>query len=583
MKTGIFLCLWTLAFIFRGVAQTAPIEITVNLKQTEHSSCPVRVCLPFPSVEGMSYCFAAAVPGCYEIQNFGQYISRPSARTDGDELLPLKKQNNTVIFPRENISVFTYSCRQSAPAQALENPEDCLFTDSVFLLNWHSIAGFILGRTLPYRITVIKPKGLYGSTSLTKKSVDDTTDHYFASSYEELIHGPVLYAQPDTTRFRIGNTEFAISTSTPNARLHADSLKKILLPMLEFCLSRSVYRPEKYNFIYLTGHNFSNGLSALEHPFSSVVSFPLALSGEKSSHISAIHEFCHTLYAPLYLTHSSIEPFDFQSPVCDEHLWFYEGVTEYIARKTAFQTGYTDTTSFLRSLWLSEKNTTPENMARISRDIYKSPDNLSLFYQQGYYTAFLLDWELCRRSEGQLSLRQLLGRLQSDRQKNGIYTGPSFYDYLSLQSGLDLSDFFNTYITSVPQTDLTGIFRQTGFQPVVRTVERSHYTFGPMDFTLRNDPVTRRQYLEIRKSLLNRQSGIPKLNIYKINGRPVDMTLLLTLRFPDGNPVRLTHTGKGQEKEITVTPLQNKLETTEISFTPLPVLYENAAAHFWAY
>jgi predicted metalloprotease with PDZ domain len=82
------------------------------------------------------------------------------------------------------------------------------------------------------------------------------------------------------------------------------------------------------------------GYGALEHSYSSLYFLPeTALEPNLHSMVNEVssHEFLHIL-TPLNLHSEEIENFDFVNPKMSQHLWLYEGVTEYFAHLVQLQT-----------------------------------------------------------------------------------------------------------------------------------------------------------------------------------------------------------------------------------------------------
>jgi predicted metalloprotease with PDZ domain len=77
----------------------------------------------------------------------------------------------------------------------------------------------------------------------------------------------------------------------------------------------------------------AKGFGALEHPTATTVVLPEVMPKEelvKSMMDVVSHEFFH-IVTPLSIHSKEIQDFDYNDPKMSQHLWMYEGVTEYFA------------------------------------------------------------------------------------------------------------------------------------------------------------------------------------------------------------------------------------------------------------
>src|SRR5690606_38367108 len=87
--------------------------------------------------------------------------------------------------------------------------------------------------------------------------------------------------------------------------------------------------------------NDAQGFGALEHHTSTTVVLPESMDPQslKEAMIDVVsHEFFHIL-TPLNVHSKEIHYFDYNEPKMSQHLWMYEGVTEYFANLFQVQQG----------------------------------------------------------------------------------------------------------------------------------------------------------------------------------------------------------------------------------------------------
>lgn len=92
----------------------------------------------------------------------------------------------------------------------------------------------------------------------------------------------------------------------------------------------------------------AKGFGALEHHTSTVVVLPETMPLEnlnKTMTDVVSHEFFHIL-TPLNVHSREIHYFDYNDPEMSQHLWMYEGVTEYFANLFQVNQGLIDNQDF---------------------------------------------------------------------------------------------------------------------------------------------------------------------------------------------------------------------------------------------
>jgi predicted metalloprotease with PDZ domain len=104
---------------------------------------------------------------------------------------------------------------------------------------------------------------------------------------------------------------------------------------------------KKYSvFLYLSSltEEDAKGFGALEHPTATTVVLPEVMPKEelvKSMMDVVSHEFFH-IVTPLSIHSKEIQDFDYNDPKMSQHLWMYEGVTEYFANLFQINQGLID-------------------------------------------------------------------------------------------------------------------------------------------------------------------------------------------------------------------------------------------------
>ena len=127
------------------------------------------------------------------------------------------------------------------------------------------------------------------------------------------------------------------------------------------------------------------------------------------------HEFLHIL-TPLNIHSEEIENFDFRHPKMSQHLWMYEGITEYFSWLVMMQDSIVTVEDFQEEMarkitrsaahgWFSYTEMSKNVLDKKNQDLYMD------VYSGGALLGWMLDLELLKLSNGEYSLRDLMMEL----------------------------------------------------------------------------------------------------------------------------------------------------------------------------
>lgn len=172
------------------------------------------------------------------------------------------------------------------------------------------------------------------------------------------------------------------------------------------------------------------------------------------------HEFFH-LWNVKRIRPKALEVFDYDQENHTSSLWFCEGTTSYYDLLIPFRAGIYDAKSFLNNLSkeISRHETTPgrkvQSLAESSFDawikLYRQDANSGnsqiSYYLKGEMVSLLLDLLIRSRHRNQKSLDDVMLQMwhQFGKQEIG-YTPEELQEVIEFIAGMDLTDFFNSYI-----------------------------------------------------------------------------------------------------------------------------------------
>ena len=325
------------------------------------------------------FSFPATVPGTYDTQNYGRFVTSLMAYTEQHIPLKIKRKgpNRWFIYNAKQLHHIRYEVEDIMDKKIASHPifqpaATAFIENQLFLLNGGGVFGYLEGeeqKSILLRIQ--KPQELYGLSALNQSQANDTLQEFKAYNYHQLIDSPLMFSKPDTVQFFVNKTAVTLSVFDVQGRRLAKTLFAALQRDMKAVAQVLPSLPvQRYHFmVYIDdlrelgqvinggsmpfikklklAFKFKNlGIGALEHGNSSVyylgdfgnsTALPeLSLESQLSS--AAIHEFMHIL-TPLGLHSQHIGNFNYINPVMCKHLWLYEGVTEYFANLIKYKGG----------------------------------------------------------------------------------------------------------------------------------------------------------------------------------------------------------------------------------------------------
>jgi predicted metalloprotease with PDZ domain len=329
-------------------AQEKSYQYKIDLNAVQNDIMTVELTVPQLGEKSLRFWLPRMVPGTYAVYDFSRFVVELTAYNAKGKKMKAKRSKDGMywdIKKADKLAKIVYTVEDTwdtKKSNVIFEPAGTNFTDdkSVFVFNNHGIFGYFeKHERLPYKLEIDRPANLFGGTSLTRTGGDADTDIFLADDYHALVDAPIMFAPPDTVQFKIGKTDVLIHTFSPTGRVKSKDLLADIKPILE---AQNEYLGgtlpvDKYVFLLFLnkeGQSYKSGAAgALEHSYSS---FYCLFEGEASAigqtvRDVAAHEFFHII-TPLFIHSEEIHYFDFANPKMSEHLWLYEGVTEYSAQ-----------------------------------------------------------------------------------------------------------------------------------------------------------------------------------------------------------------------------------------------------------
>lgn len=447
------------------------VQATINLNEVKDDKVLVTIHPPKIKADEVDYYIPKIVPGTYSEDNYGKYIEDVKAyNTKGNLMVVIKKDDNTwTISNAKALKKITYWVNDTFDTEKGEgfgntdifSPAGSNIKENTnFMINMHAFVGYFQdNKDIPYEVTVLHPKTLWGATSLADQDTTATADKYTTARYAELVENPVMYAKPDYTTFTVDDMDILISVYSPTGKYTAESItpgmKKMITAQKRFL--GKINSTKKYSvLLYLSTlqQNDAKGFGALEHPTATTVVLPEAMPKEeleKSMMDVVSHEFFH-IVTPLTIHAKEIQYFDYNNPKMSEHLWMYEGVTEYFANLFQINQNLISEEDFYSRIAEKIERANAMNdtlpMTTMSKNVLSQPykDQYLNVYEKGALIAMCLDIIIRENSNGTKGILDLMQKLSNEYGVTKPFNDDELFAKITALSYPEVGTFLTTHV-----------------------------------------------------------------------------------------------------------------------------------------
>jgi len=475
-----------------GTAQSYHYTVDLNALHNDRLKIGLRFTCPLEGKKAV-LCFPKMVPGIYAEMNFGRHIDSLQAIDSEGRQLRIKRIsiNEWEISEAARIAHISYLVSDAWEAFAPRNmgmyfSAESSFDPDFFVINQHNLFGFIKGSEhLPFHLEIHYPEGFYGATSLRRRTEGPGTDHFYARDYRSLADQPLMYCRPDTTFLQIGGTRVCVAvystTGQPMSALIAGHLEPLLQKQVVFLGGKLPVD----NYTFLLHHNAdaepdSYRGDGLEHNSSTLI----LLNMRPDLHLIranvygiASHEFLHTLI-PLALHSEEIHNFNFMEPEMSQHLWLYEGLTEYFTQLLPVRSGFINVYTFLENMTGKARdmqqydNTLP--LTYLSRMAVQRQDQYYNFYLRGTLVNMCLDIRLRELSGGTYGVQNMVADLLKVYNKDTPFRDKELFDVIArITYGKPVRQFFKKYVEGGNPPPLEEYLQKAGvrYEPLTQVLQ----------------------------------------------------------------------------------------------------------------
>lgn len=497
-----------LALALPAAAAAQQLQYTVNLHDRADSAFKVSLRVNGLREENNIYQFAATAPGTYQVMDIGRFVRQFAAYDARGQVVPTEKigTNQYRISDPRRVREVRYTIAETFSSPFPEHRiypmcGSALRPDHAFI-NGQAVFGYFAGlQAAPVLVRLQAPADWMVGTPLRRSG-----DGYRADSYDQLVDSPILLgpltrASLEVTGVPVEIYTYSMGSQVTSAQL-LDAMRAMLLAAGNFLGRLPV---DRYTFLYYFG---PQDWGAWEHSFGSAyVLKDTVLSPQRARGVVniAAHEFFHVV-TPLNLHSEVIEYFNFVTPVPSQHLWLYEGTTEWAAHKMQLEAGLQSADTYLNTVFqkfrVDRRNfDSTYSLSELALTSYSDSGQRQYgnIYMRGAIVAGLLDIELLDASDGRRGLRDLIAELSQVYGQRRAFPEDSLFAIIGQRTSLGVSDFFRRFVQGEDRPPLRQYYARLG----ISIVEDAQGM--PVRFEL--DPNANERQLRLRRAWLGQRGA----------------------------------------------------------------------------
>jgi len=451
----------------------------LDLNESTDDLFHVTAAVPPLTAANNVYNFVSTAPGTYSILDFGRYVKSFSAFDQaGNEIKTEKISTNRWQFSSpEKVTKITYTIEDGFDPEDKTNlifqmGSTDIDTDHV-MFNTFGVFGYIEGmQGTPIRLKLdYNPNWMIG-TALNK----DQDGYYYASNYDHLADSPIIVGEMTKASTRAGGMDIEVFSYSTNDSIKAMDILNASEDILNAASKFISYAPvPRYSFLFsfldpklmFDKYGFQ-GYGALEHSYSSLYVMPESPVNMTQIRDFMAHEFFHVI-TPLNIHSEVIGTYNFSEPIASEHLWLYEGVTQWASDIMQMRAGQIDLENYLNRV--SQNITNDQNrfdldfsLSKLSLESYEPSGSKQYgnVYQRGAFVAALFDIRLLDLSNGTSGLRELIIKLSKKYGKDRSFPEKSFFKVLEDMTYPEIKEFLNNTIKNGQPFPIEENFKKIG-------------------------------------------------------------------------------------------------------------------------
>jgi len=576
MKNMFTIIVFTLFIILNTSLFTQTVTYEVDVTNHRDDLFHVTVFTEGLSLENNIYNLPATVPGTYSNLNFGRFVTSLKAYDKvGSELRTEKiSTNQWQIDNVETLAKLDYDVEDTFDSDIVDGKVIPMagsgINNDFIVLNTFAMLGYFENlQSEPIKLKLDYNTDWTVGTSLTI----DERGYYTAETYDYLADSPIFMGELTTASTTVNDIKVGVYVYSPDTTINADKIMDSADDILQSASEFIGYSPvTHYNFLmcFLDMPTFMQmgfaGAGALEHSYSSLFVFPAMGRLTQEIKDDMAHEFLHIL-TPLNLHSNIIQPFNFEVPTASQHIWLYEGVTEWASDIMQLRSGLIKTDEYLDrisdKLTINDRFRQDISLTDLSKQVYDEAITMQFlnFYNKGAVAAALLDIRLLELSGGKRGLREVYLELLDKYGKDKPFPEYDFFQIFVDMTYPEIQQFIYDYLIGTKPLPYEEYMAKLGFKYIPeRPSDDTRPSLG-----IEMGMNEKQQFTIIGVSEISTQAGLQTNDIpLKILGTEVSMATAREIfgKFQSmkvGDKVDIIVQRGSEEFEVSV-PLQQRMD-----------------------
>ncbi|TPD69723.1 M61 family metallopeptidase [Flavobacterium microcysteis] len=553
------------------------VEVQIDLNGIKDDKVMVTVVPPAIKSEKITYHIPKIIPGTYSEDDYGKFLENVKAYDAKGNALSVAKtdDNSWTISDAKKLAKLTYWVNDTYDIESTHDifspAGSNIEAGKNIMLNTHAFVGYFKEfLDVPYQVNITHPATLWGATSMTDTDASDTKDIFTVSRYSELVENPIMYSKPDYTTFTVNGMEILIAVYSPNGIVTAESITPEMKTMMtaQKNFLGKFNSTKKYSvLIYLsdTSRNDAHGFGALEHPTATTVVMPEAMPKEQlAEQLKDVvsHEFFH-IVTPLTIHSKEIQFFDYNKPKMSEHLWMYEGVTEYFANLFQVNQGLITEDEFYERMAtkIANASTMDDTMpfTKMSSMVLQKPykEQYQNVYEKGALIAMCIDIQIRQDSNGQRGILDLMQKLSNEYGTKKAFDDSELFDKIESLTSPEVRKFLDTYVAGPTPIPYDVYFAKMGVTKAMTKVTGNAFLKG-MEPNFSINPATKEIFILAGSEKLDfyKNLGVKDADILlEVNGTKYNLDnvydmIMGSLTWKENDPITVKVKRNGKEMQL---------------------------------
>ncbi len=518
------------------------------------------------SKENNIFNFAATAPGAYQRMDLGRFVKSFQAFDENEDEIETEQIsiNRWKIAEPEKVARVLYLISETWDPPVEKDPIYRMAGSSIendhILINGNCVFGYFEGM----QKHPIELKLMYPSNWIVGTALETNGDEYYdVDDYDHIVDSPILMGELTEASVDISGTEVAVFTYSKTGLIKSndllESVKDILYAAEKFTDGLPV---DRYAFLF---HFEDQAAGAWEHNYSSIyVMQEGELTPQRIQNLRSVvaHEFYHII-TPLHIHSELVSNFNYVEPNLSQHIWLYEGVTEWASDALQLRDGLISLEEYLTQITVKLRQADNFNQEISLRDLsvnsFELQDQFYIFYCRGAVVASLLDLKLLELSNGEMGLREVLNKLVEDYGHQKPIDEEKFFDEFVDRTYPEIANFINNYIKDVQKLPLEELYENIG----VNYVEVAGYDSNSVQFEL---GVGFKDNKFVVTKVENEDYGVQLGDVYfKFNGEEITLQNVQAIfteiaTYKAGDKAKITFKRGDQEFEVEITYPPRKIK-----------------------